>query len=142
MVSRSRKVFIDSSILVAFVDRGASNHSIASKAVEDLASMSCHLYTSSQVITDSYALLSRGISTTIALEFLLSMLQSGIEILFPQKTDLITAHRILRVNRSRQISIGEALNATLMQKKGITQILTFTRWNNLFGTSVSNLILV
>lgn len=140
MAATSRKIFIDSSIFIAFIDRGNPNHLIASKAVEDLARIGYRLYTSSSALTDSYALLSQEVGTTIALEFLQTMLQSGIEILFPQKIDLITAHRILRVNRDRQIPLGEALNATLMQKKGVIQILTFTYWHNLFGTIVSNLI--
>ena len=142
MATTSRKIFIDSSIFIAFIDRGAPNHLKASKAMEDLASIGYRLYTSSPVVTDSYTLLSREVGTTIALEFLQTMLQSGIEILFPQKIDLITAHRILRVNRDKQIPLSEALNATLMQKRGIVQILTFTHWNNLFGTSVSNLTVV
>lgn len=140
MASTSRKIFIDSSILIAFIDRGDPYHLKASKAIGDLASIGLRLYTSLQVVTDSYVLLSRDVGTTVALEFLQTMLQTGIEILFPQKADLITAHRILRANRSRQIPLSEALNATLMQKKGIVQILTLSSWNELFGTTASSLI--
>ncbi len=142
MATTSRKIFIDFSIFIAFIDRGAPNHPVASKAIEDLARIGYRLYTSSSAVTDSYALLSREVGDTIALEFLQTMLQSGIEILFPQKADLITAHRILRVNRGRQITLSEALDATLMQKRGVVQILTFTHWHNLFGTFVSNLTAV
>jgi predicted nucleic acid-binding protein len=140
MATTSRKIFVDSSIFIAFIDRGAPNHQKASKAIEDLTSIGYRLYTSLQVVTDSYALLYRDIGTAVALEFLQTILQTGIEILFPQKADLITAHRILRVNRDKQIPISEAVNATLMQKKGIVQILTFSYWHNLFGTNVSNLV--
>lgn len=139
MATISRKIFIDYSIFIAFIDRGSPKHLKAAKAIEDLASIGYRLYTSSQAVTDSYNLLSLEVGNAIALEFLQTMLQSGIEILFPQKADLITAHRILRVNRDRQIPISEAVNATLMQKRGVVQILTFTHWNNLFGTFVSNL---
>mgnify|MGYP001606301709 CR=1 FL=1 len=134
MAITSRKIFIDSSILIAFIDRGAPNHLIAVKAMEDLARIGYHLYTSSQVVTDSYILLSRKLGTAVALEFLQTMLQSAIEILFPQRADLITAHRILRANRDRQIPFKEALDAALMQKKGIVQISTHHYWHNLFGT--------
>lgn len=142
MTTQSRKIFIDSSILIAFIDRGSPNHLIASKAIEDLARIGYRLYTSSSVVTDSYILLSRDFGATVALEFLQTMTQSNIEILFSQKADLITAHRILRVNRERQIPLSEALNATLMQKRGVFKILTFTRWHNLFGTFVSQLTAV
>lgn len=139
MRSTGRKIFVDTSILIAFIDRGEHNHLKASKAIEDMASLGCRLYTSQQVVTDSYTLLSRDVGITVALEFLQIMLQSGIEILFPQKTDLITAHRILKVKREEQISLSEAVNAALMQRKGIVQILSFSHWNNLFGTYKSNL---
>ncbi|MBI2593907.1 type II toxin-antitoxin system VapC family toxin [Candidatus Daviesbacteria bacterium] len=141
MATTSRKIFIDSSALIAFIDRGTTDHLKASKAIEDLASIGYRLYTSSQVITDTYVLLLRNSGNAVALEFLQTMLQSGIEILFPQKADLITAHRILRVNRDEQIPLTEAINATLMQRKGITQILTLSNWNKLFGTNVSNLVI-
>lgn len=140
MATTSKKIFIDSSILLAFIDRGNPNHQKASKAIEDLASIGYRLYTSSQVVTDLYARISRDLGTTVALEFLQTMLQTGIETLFPQKADLITVSRILRVNRDKQIPLSEALNSTLMQKKGIVQVLTFSSWNKLFGTSVSNLM--
>lgn len=139
MAITSRKIFIDSSILIAFIDKGDSNHLKASKAIEDMASLGYRLYTSPQVVADSYALLSHDVGTTVALEFLQIMLQTGIEILFPQKADLITAYRILKVNREEQIALSEAINATLMQRKGIVQILTFSYWHKLFGTYTSNL---
>lgn len=140
MTNQSRKIFIEYSIFIAFIDRGNKDHLKVTKAIEDLASIGYRLYTSSQVVTYAYDLLSRSVGVTVALEFLQTMLQTGIEILFPQRADLSTAQRILRVNRNEQISLSEALNATLMQKKGITQVLTLSHWNKLFGTSVSSLI--
>lgn len=132
----SRKIFIDSSVLISFIDRADVNHPKAVKALENLARLGYHLYTSSTNIGEVYAAVSREISTSVALDFLQASLQSGMEILFPQKADLITVHRMLRSNRERQLNFRETLNATLMQKRGIVQILTFTYWHNLFGTVV------
>lgn len=140
MDTQTRKIFIDSSMLVAFVDKADPNHLKAAKIMDDLAAMGYQPYTSIQIVTESYVVLAREIGISVGSEFLQSMLQSSIEILFPQKADLITAHKMLVVNRDRQISLRETLNATLMQKRGIAQILTFTYWNNLFETYVSNLI--
>ncbi len=140
---QSKKLFIDSSIFVAFIDRADANHQKATKALENLSLRQFQLYTSLHTITDTYALLTRELGLSLALEFLQSSLQSDIEILFPQKADLITANRILKTNRERQISLREVLNATLMQKRDIGQILTFTYWYNLFGTyvlDISNLV--
>lgn len=141
MALQSRKIFIDSSVLIGFIDRANPNHAKAVKAMENLARQAWHLYTSSQNISEVYATLTRQTGLSVALDFLHASLQSDIEILFPQKADLITANRMLRSNRERQLTLREVLNATLMQKKGITQVLTFTYWHNLFGSYVSNLTL-
>ena len=77
MASTGRKIFVDTSILIAFIDKGDPNHLKASKAMEDMASLGFRLYTSSQVITDAYSLLSRDVGASVALEFLQTMLQTA-----------------------------------------------------------------
>ena len=139
MALQSRKIFIDSSVLISFVDRADANHPKASKTLENLARLKYHLYTSSQNTTEVYAALSRETGMSVALDFLQAILQSDMEILFPQKADLISAHRMLRSNRERQLTLREVLNAILMQRRDINQILTFNYWHNLFGSYVSNL---
>ena len=140
MAPLSRKVFIDSSVLISFIDRSDSNHPKAIKTFENLAKLKYQLYTSSLNVSEVYAALSRETGISVALDFLQASLQSNIETLFPQKADLITAHRMLRSNRERQVTLKEVLNATLMQRRGISQILTFTYWHSLFGTYVSNIV--
>lgn len=136
---QSKKIFIDSSVFIGFVDRADNNHPKAVKIMENLARIGCQIFTSVVIINEVYALLSREVSNSVALDFLQAILQSDIEIIFPQKADLITANRILRVNREKQLTLKEAINAALMQKKGITQIATFTFWHNLLGSRLSNL---
>lgn len=138
-MASQRKIFIDSSVLIAFVDRTNINHSKAVKTIENLARLGYQVYTSSQNVNEIYATLARETGISVALEFLQAILQSDIEILFPQKVDYITANRMLLSNRDRQLTLREVLNATLMQRKGISQILTFTYWHNLFGSFISNL---
>lgn len=140
MAIQSRKIFVDSSTLVPFVDRGDTNHQRAVKSMENLAKLHYQLYTSYQNIAETFTALSREVGTSAALDFLQASLQSNMEIIFPQKADLITAHRMLRSNRDRQITLRETINATLMQRRGISQILTLTFWHNLFGTHVTNTI--
>ena len=139
MQNLSKTIFIDSSILIAFIDRADSNHPKAVKAMETFAQNRYHLYASSQVIQDVYSVISREIGVSVALDFLQATLQSQIEIIFPQKGDFITANRMIRSNRERQLTLKETLNATLMQRRGIVQIVTLTYWHNLFGTYLSNL---
>lgn len=142
MVVQNRKIFIDSSVLVSFIDRADPNHTIGVHAIETIARLEFQAFTSIQNISDTYSTLTRKVGISVALDFLQAILQSDIEIIFPQKADLITANRILRANRDRQISLRDALNACLMQKAGIVQVLTFNYWHNLFGTYASNLTVV
>ena len=142
MATQSRKIFIDSSVLLSFIDRADPNHTKGAHAIETIASLGFQAFTSNQNISEVYSALTRSVGTSVALDFLQVILQSDIEIIFDQKADLITAYRILRANRNRQISLREVLNASLMQKRGIIQILTFSHWHNLFGTYASNLIVV
>ena len=107
--------------------------------MENLARLEYQLYTSVQNISEVYAALARETGISIALDFLQTALQSDIEIVFPQAGDLITAHRMLRSNREHQLTLREVLNATLMHRRGIVQILTFTYWQNLFGSYVTNI---
>lgn len=139
MAGQSKKIFVDSSVLISFVDRADSNHLKAVKAIESIASLKFQAYTSYQNISESYTALSRETGSSVALDFLKAILQSDMEILFPQKADLISVHRMLQANRDRQINLKEVLNATLMQKRGIASILTFTYWHNLFGSYIINL---
>lgn len=139
MALQSRKIFIDSSVLISFIDRSDTNHLKAVQAMENLARINYQLFTSYQNVVEAYAALNREIGQTIALDFLQASLQSTMEILFPQKADLMSAHRIIQSNRERQIALREAINATLMEKRGIAQIVTFTYWHNLYGTFVSNI---
>jgi predicted nucleic acid-binding protein len=142
MSSSNRKIFIDSSVFTAFVDRGNPRHMHAAKALEATASIGYRLYTTPPIIADAYEELMKQVGTTVALEFLQTTLQSGMEIIFKQKTDLNAAYRILKINRTEQISLNEAISAALMQRKGITTILTFNPWHNLFGTTASTLVVM
>lgn len=139
MALQSRKVFLDSSIFISFIDRVDPNHSRAVKIMEHLARLRYQLFTSLQSMSEVYSVISREVGLSVALDFLQASLQSDIEILIPQKADLISAHRMLRSNRERQLTLREVLNATLMQRRGIVQILTFNYWHNLFGSYISNL---
>lgn len=140
MAIPGRKIFIDSSILISFVDRADPNHQKAVQNIENLARLGYQIYTSSQNIADTYAALANETSVSVAMDFLQACLQSDMEIIFPQKADFISAYRMLKSNKDRQLTLKEALNATLMEKRGISQAMTFNYWHNLFGTYVASII--
>jgi len=130
----ARKIFVDGTVLYAFTDRADANHIQAVKVIEQLSLQGVQLFTSFQVIQDVYSAINRQLGTTIGYDFLQAMIDSGIEILYPQRSDLVSTYKLIRSNSNRQVSFREAMNATLMSKKNVIKILTFTNWNNLLGT--------
>lgn len=139
MAIQSRKIFVDSSVFIGFIDRADGNHPKAVKVMENLARTGYQLFTSSLTVNEVYIVLTKETGHPIALDFLQTILQSDIEIIFPQKADFITANRILRSNREKQLILKEALNAILMQRRGISQIITFAYWHNILGSNLSTL---
>lgn len=130
----SKKIFLDSSALYAFIDRADPNHAQVVKIIETLSLNYSQIYTSVQAISDTYSAIESQLGASISLDLLKTILESNIDIIYPQKADLATAYRLINANRGKQISLREALNAALMQKKGILQILTFRFWHNLLGS--------
>jgi predicted nucleic acid-binding protein len=130
----SKKIFIDSSALYAFVDRSDINYQQSGKIIDQLAIQGAQLYTSLSAILEAYAAINSQLGTAVSFEFLQSILESNIEILYPQKADLIAASKLIKSNKNKQVGLKEALTATMMQKKGIYQIFTFSYWHNLLGS--------
>jgi predicted nucleic acid-binding protein len=135
MAITSKKIFIDASVLYSFVDRADPNHTQAVNAMQQFSFSNMHLYTSVQAIQDAYLAISRQLGNALGGEFLKAILESNMEILYPQKSDLISAYKLIRLNANKQINLKEAMTAALMQKRGIYQIITFTYWQNLLGST-------
>lgn len=140
MATKSHKIFIDSTVLFAFTDRSDANHQKAVHIFENSAKAGWQLFTSAPSVVETYTALSRNVGFAVALEFLEVILQSDIEVLYPQRGDFISAFRVIKANRNHQISLREALNAAMMQKREIMQVAVFVYWHNLFGTQVSTLV--
>ena len=136
----AHKLFVDTSIFLAFIDRAHPNHLRANHLLENIASAKNYqLFTSLTNITETATVLTYDMGISLALDFVSTLLESDVEIVYPSRADLVTAHKIMKSNRDRAITPKEALNATLMQRRDVTYTLTFGSWNNLFGTHISNL---
>ncbi len=131
----SKKIFIDGSVLYAFIDRADPNHTQAAKTLDQMSLQDMHLYTSVQAVQEAYTAISRQLGSNLSIDFLQATVESTMEILYPQKADLLAAARLLKLNRSREVNLKEALTAVMMQRKGISFIFTFTYWQNLLGSS-------
>jgi predicted nucleic acid-binding protein len=130
----TKKIFLDSSVLYAFVDRANANFAQSTNILKQLSNQGTYLYTSLQSVTETQAAISQQLGTTLGLEFLKLLTESNIEILYPQKSDFIAAYKIMKMNSAKQLSLKECLIVVLMNKKNIYEICTFGYWNNLMGS--------
>ena len=136
-MQESKKIFLDISFFIAFIDRADLNHIKCVSIFEFLASHEFRVFTSYLVILQTFNRAEKELGSTVAKEFLQAILESNIQILYPGKQELISAFRIIRANPTHQNSLTELLNAILMEKNGITAILTYDFWHNLLGTNKS-----
>lgn len=137
MASESRKVFIETSFFMAFIDRGDLNHTKCVPIFEFLGRHGYQLYTTNLVVMQTFARLDKELGSTISLEFLQAILESSIEVLYPSKSEFISAFRLLKNSPNTPVSVTELINSILMEKNGVAAVLTFDSWNNLLGTQKS-----
>lgn len=136
----SKKIFIESSYFLAFVDRVNPNHSRAVKVFEMLGKDKYQVFTSGMVVMQTFNALERDLGQTLARDFLQAMLETKIQVLYINDSDLLAAFRYLKANPGRQISLSSIINAHLIQRHGINSVLTFDFWPNVMGIVVANMI--
>lgn len=140
MAISSKKIFIEASLFLAFIDRVNPNHAKASKIFEVLGRDKYQVFTSGMVVAQTFNVIERDLGETLARYFLQTMLETNIQILYTNEPDLLAALRFLKANPGRQISLLSIINANLIQRHSINSILTFDFWPNVMGIVVSDLI--
>lgn len=140
MATSSKKIFIEASVFLAFIDRINPNHAKASKIFEVLGRDKYQVFTSGMVLIQTFNALEQDLGTAIARDFLQATLETNIQILYTNKPDLLTAFRYLKANPGRQIPLSSIIDANLIQRHGINSVLTFDFWPNIMGIIVSDLI--
>lgn len=136
----SRKIFIDNSFFISFIDRADLNHQRSASIMDFLARQGFQTYTSDLTIFLTFSRLDREFGSAVSLDFLQAILESQIQILFLNQSELFGTFRFLKSNTLRQSSLTDYANAYLMDKQNISNILTYDPWYNLRGITLSNLL--
>lgn len=140
MVTSSKKIFIEASVFLSFIDRASSNHAKAGQLLEFLGKNKYQVFTSGMVVAQTFNALEQDLGKTLARDFLQAMLESNIQIVYTSESDLLAGFKYLKANPGRQISLSSIINANLIQRHGINSVLTFDFWPNVMGIVVSDLI--
>lgn len=129
----SKKVFIATDALVAFIDRAHPKHLHATAFFRFFAENHFQLYISILNINEIYLRLYNNISPSIAKDFMRALEMSAINILYPEESDLKKSIKIIEGSQSVELTFTKALTSVLCNKRSVPQICTFEYLPTLFG---------
>lgn len=135
----SKKVFIDPSVLFAFIDRAHPKHDQAVAYFRFFAQEEYFLFTDIASITEVYNQIYKDISPSLSRDFLRTISLSNINMIYPEEADNKAALKALVNYGSTELTYTKALIAVLANRRGIPQISTFDYLHSLFGLALFNL---
>lgn len=133
MALQSKKVFVTSNVLFAFVDRANSHHTKAVAYFRYFAQEKYQVFTDYLNTEDSYRQIYTKISPTLARDFLRGVMLSSINITYPTSSDVAAALKTLINYRNNELTFKEAHTAVLSNRNSIPNICTFEYLHPLFG---------
>jgi predicted nucleic acid-binding protein len=135
----SKKVFIESSVFYAFINRADPKYPQAGAYFRYFAQEQFQVFTSYPVLDDVYIDIFEKISPSLARDFIRGLSLSSINVLYPTESDLKAALKTLINYRNSELTFKDAQTAVLANRNYISQICTFKYIHPLFGLSAFNL---
>lgn len=110
--------FVDSSAIVALVDRDDTTHAAAVEAYQGLVAAGYKLVTTNHVVAETFDLLNAGLGTSVARQWLRD---AKLAVYHPDEADETKARKlILGADSRRQLSYTDAVSLVVMERLGIT----------------------
>ena len=132
-MATNKKLFITSSVFVAFIDRTHSKHAQATACFRYFAAQKYKLYTSYVNLVEAYRVTFDDINPFLARDFLRAITLSSINILYPSEADTKAAVKALVNSESNELNFVDAQTEVLAYRNSIDQIFSFDPMHLLFG---------
>jgi len=132
----SKKIFIDSSVLYAFINRADQKHVKATAYLRYFAQEKYQVYTSLLNLEETYELVYRRISPSLALDFLRGITLSSISVIYPTENEIKSSLKILINYKSGELNFKDALDSVIANRHSIPQVCTFDYHHSLFGLTI------
>lgn len=129
----NKKLFITSSVLLAFIDRTHPKHAQAAACFGYFVDQKYQLYTSFLNIAEAYNVIFADISRSLARDFLRAITLSSINVLYPSEADIKIAIKALVASESHELNFVDAQSQAQAYKNSIAQIFSFEHMPLLFG---------
>lgn len=133
MAMQSKKVYLDSSCFVAFIDRAHVKYDQATAYFRYFAIEEYQLFSDQVMVIDAYNRIYKDISPSLAKDFLRVLALSNINMLYPDDSDSKAALKALVNYKTTDLTYPMALLSVLANRRGISQICTFEYLPALFG---------
>lgn len=133
MAIQSKKVFIESDVFYAFVNRADSKFPQAAAFFRYFAQEKYQVFTSYPVIEEVYKEIYEKISPSLAKDFLRGLSLSSINILYPGESELKATLKTLINYQSTELTLRDSQTAVLANRNYVSQICTFSYLHPLFG---------
>lgn len=136
---QSKKVFVESDIFYAFVNRAHAKYPQAAAYFRYFAQEKYQVFTSYPVIEEVYKQIYENISPSLAKDFLRGVMLSSLNILYPTESDTKSALKTLINYQNTELTFKDSQTAVLSSRNYISQICTFEYLHPLFGLTSFNL---
>lgn len=136
MASSSKKVYLDASVFLAFIDRANVKYNEATAYFRFFGIEEYQLFTDALTVTEAYNRIYRDISPSLAKDFLRVLALSNINIIYPDESDTKAALKTLVNFKSTDLTYLGALQSVLANRRGVPQVCTFEYLPALFGLTM------
>lgn len=133
MALPSKKVYIDSSLFVAFIDRAHIKYDQATAYFRFFGLEEYQLFSDPITILNAYERLYNDISPSLAKDFMRVMALSNINMIYPEEADMKAALKTVVNFKTTDLTFPKALLCVLANKRGVPQICSFEYMPSLFG---------
>ncbi len=132
----SKKVYLDSSTFVAFIDRAHIKYDQATAYFRYFGIEEYQLFSDPVTILESYNRLYTDISPSLAKDFMRVMALSNVNMIYPEDADMKAALKAIVNFKTTDLTFNKALLSVLANRRGVSQICTFEYMPQLFGLSL------
>lgn len=129
----SKKVYIDSSLFVAFIDRAHIKYEQATAYFRYFGIEEYQLFSDPITLVEAYNRLYNDISPSLAKDFMRVMAISNINMVYSEESDVKAALKAIVNFKTTDLTFPKALLSVLANRRGVSQICTFDYMPQLFG---------
>lgn len=128
-----KSVFVDTGAFVALIDGDDPKHAIAKSCIENIRSQKYPIFVSNVTIIETHKRVLFDLGYKQAFAFLVDIYSGRFNILRLTKEDEYEAKRIIEVFSDQSFTFADAINFSLMKRKGILKAFAFDKHYSIFG---------